>query len=148
MQLNDKRISACANTRSLWKPPKAKAVADVAEATSVKAKAGAEATDVEARFWFEKARLEAEEKILVVVGEWVIYFEFTSSNSIFKQYLERQGEGQNKFFNLAAQIGCDGRNIVFVFYENQTRKLMTENPCDERKLEGLRASVAVNLVRW
>ena len=61
-----------------------------------------------------------------------------SSNSVFEQYLERQG--RNDFINLAAQIGYDKRNIAFVFYENQIRKLRSESPCDERKLEVLRAS--------
>ena len=61
-----------------------------------------------------------------------------SSNSVFKQYLERHG--RNDFINLAAQIGYDGRNIAFVFYENQIRKLMSKSPCDKRKLEVLRAS--------
>ena len=37
------------------------------------------------------------------------------------------------FCNLVAQIGYDGRNITFVFYENQIRKLMSENTCDEWK---------------
>ena len=44
-----------------------------------------------------------------------------SSNSVFEQYLESQG--RNEFINLAAQIGYDGRNIAFVFYENQFRNL-------------------------
>ena len=39
-----------------------------------------------------------------------------------------------------AQIDYAGRNIAFVFYENQIRKLMNESPCDERKLEVLKAS--------
>ena len=39
-----------------------------------------------------------------------------------------------------AQIGYDGRNIAFVFYENQIRKLTSESTCDEMKLEVLRAS--------
>ena len=56
---------------------------------------------------------------------------------VFEAYLERQG--RNEFINLAAQIGYDGNNIAYVFYENQIRKLMAESPCDERKLEILRA---------
>ena len=52
--------------------------------------------------------------------------------------MERQG--RNEFINLAAQIGYDGRNMAFVFYENKFRKLMSESTCDERKLEALRAS--------
>ena len=61
-----------------------------------------------------------------------------SSKSVFEQYLERQG--RNDFIYLAAQIGYNGHNIAFVFYENQNRKLKSESPCDERKLEVLRAS--------
>ena len=53
-------------------------------------------------------------------------------------YLERQG--RNEFINLATQIGYDGKNIAFVFYENQVRRLMEESPYDERRLEVLRAS--------
>ena len=48
-----------------------------------------------------------------------------------KKYLECQG--RNEFINLAAQIGYDGRNIAFVFYENQIRKLMSVSTCDERE---------------
>ena len=47
------------------------------------------------------------------------------SNSVFEKYLERQG--RNEFINLATQIGYDGRNIAFVFYENKFRKLMSES---------------------
>ena len=62
-----------------------------------------------------------------------------SSNSVFKQYLERQG--RNDFINLAAQSGYyDGRNIAFVFYENKIRKLMSKSQNDERKLEVQRTS--------
>ena len=64
---------------------------------------------------------------------------YTADNSkVFEAYFERQG--RNEFINLAAQIGYDGNNIAYVFYENQVRKLMAESPCDERKLEILRAS--------
>ena len=42
--------------------------------------------------------------------------------------------------NLASQIGYDGHNIAFIFYENQIRALMAESPCQERRLEILRAS--------
>ena len=56
----------------------------------------------------------------------------------FEAYLERQG--RNEFINLASQIAYDGTNIAFVFYENQIRKLMSESPCDKRRLEVLRAS--------
>ena len=60
------------------------------------------------------------------------------NTKVFEAYLERQG--RNEFINLAAQIGYDGNNIAYVFYENQICKLMAESPCDERKLEILRAS--------
>ena len=53
-------------------------------------------------------------------------------------YIERQD--RNEYINLASQIGYDGRNIDFVFYENQIRRLMHESPYDERRLEVLRAS--------
>ena len=53
-------------------------------------------------------------------------------------YLERQG--RNEFIGLANQIGYDGKNIAFVFFENQIHKLMEESPYDERRLEVLRAS--------
>ena len=62
----------------------------------------------------------------------------TSNTLGFEAYLERQG--RNEFINLASQIAYDGTNIAFVFYENQIRKLMSESPCDERRLEILRAS--------
>ena len=55
-----------------------------------------------------------------------------------RAYIERQD--RNEFINLASQIGYDGRNIDFVFYENQIRRLMHESPYDERRLEVLRAS--------
>ena len=53
-------------------------------------------------------------------------------------YLQRQG--RSEYINLASQIGYDGKNIAFVFYENQIRRLMNESPYDERRLEVLRAS--------
>ena len=62
----------------------------------------------------------------------------SSEKSLFKEYLDRQG--RNEYINLASQIGYDGHNIAFVFYENQIRKLMSESPCNERRLEILRAS--------
>ena len=62
----------------------------------------------------------------------------TANTVGFKAYLERQG--RNEFIKLASQIAYDGINIVFVFYENQLRKLMSESPGDERMLEVLRAS--------
>ena len=62
----------------------------------------------------------------------------TNSESVLTAYVERQG--RNEFINLASQIGFDGGNIAFVFYENQVRRLMDESPHDERRLEILRAS--------
>ena len=62
----------------------------------------------------------------------------TNSESVLAAYLERQG--RNEFINLASQIGFDGGNIAFVFYENQVRRLMDKSPYDERRLEILRAS--------
>ena len=62
----------------------------------------------------------------------------TNSESVLTAYLERQG--RNEFINLASQIGFDGGNIAFVFYENQVRRLMDESPYDERRLKILRAS--------
>ena len=62
-----------------------------------------------------------------------------SSNTVgFKAYLERQG--RNEFRNLVSKIAYNGTNIVSVFYENQTQKLMSESPCDEHRLEVPRAS--------
>ena len=55
-----------------------------------------------------------------------------------RTYLDRQS--RSEFINLASQIGYDGKNMTFVFYENQMRKLMDESPCNERRLEVLRAS--------
>ena len=53
-------------------------------------------------------------------------------------YLERQG--RNEYNNLATQVGYDGANIAFVFFENQVHRLMNESPYDGRKLEVLRAA--------
>ena len=61
-----------------------------------------------------------------------------NSDSVLNAYLERQG--RNEFIKLASQIGFDGTNIAFVFYENQVCRLMDESPYDERRLEVLRAS--------
>ena len=61
-----------------------------------------------------------------------------SNELTFHAYLERQG--RNEYINLASQIGYNGNNIAFVFYENQIRRLMDESPYDERRLEVLRAS--------
>ena len=57
---------------------------------------------------------------------------------ILRTYLDRQG--RNEYINLASQIGYDGSNIAFVFYENQIRRLMNESPFEEGRLEVLRAS--------
>ena len=61
-----------------------------------------------------------------------------SSEVALHTYLERQG--RNEYINLASQIGYDGTNSAFIFYENQIRRLMDESPYDDRKLEVLRAS--------
>ena len=58
--------------------------------------------------------------------------------SVFEVYLERQR--RKEYINLATQIAYDGYNIAYVFYENQIRKLMSESPNVERRLEVLRAS--------
>ena len=55
-----------------------------------------------------------------------------------RTYLDLQS--RSKFVDFAFQIGCDGKNMTFVFYENQIRKLMDENPCNESIPEVLRAS--------
>ena len=60
------------------------------------------------------------------------------TRSALHSYLERQG--RNEYINLASQVGYDGTNIAFVFFENQVRRLMDESPYDERRLEVLRAS--------
>ena len=60
------------------------------------------------------------------------------AEKIFKTYLDRQG--RNEYVNLASEIGYDGNNIAFVFYESQVRRLMRESPCSERHLGILRAS--------
>ena len=61
-----------------------------------------------------------------------------SSEVALLTYLERQG--RNEYINLASQIGYNGTNSAFIFYENQIRRLMDESPYDDRKLEVLRAS--------
>ena len=43
------------------------------------------------------------------------------AEEIFKTYLDRQG--RNEYVNLASEIGYDGNNIAFVFYESQVRRL-------------------------
>ena len=62
----------------------------------------------------------------------------SNPNAALNAYLERQG--RNEYINLATQVGCDGANTAFVFFENQVRRLMNESPYDERKLEVLRAA--------
>ena len=59
--------------------------------------------------------------------------------NVFQSHLNCQG--RNKYINRASQIAYYGTNNAFVFYENQirTRKLMDKIPCDERRLEILRA---------
>ena len=61
-----------------------------------------------------------------------------NNDLILRTYLDRQG--RNEYITLASQIGYDGNNIAFVFYENQIRRLMSESPFEERRLEVLRAS--------
>ena len=58
--------------------------------------------------------------------------------SVFKTYLDRQG--RNEYLNLASQIGYNGSNIAYVFYENQMRTVMNEAPSDDQRREALRAS--------
>ena len=65
-------------------------------------------------------------------------FPIYRENLALRTYLDRQG--RSEFINLASQIGYDGKNMTFVFYENQIRKLMDESSCNERRLEVLRAS--------
>ena len=62
----------------------------------------------------------------------------SNPNAALSAYLESQG--RNEYINLATQVGYDGANIAFVFFENQVRRLMNESPYDERKLEVLRAA--------
>ena len=62
----------------------------------------------------------------------------SNPNAALNAYLERQG--RNEYINLATQVGYDGANIAFVFFENQVRRLMNDSPYDERKLEVLRAA--------
>ena len=57
---------------------------------------------------------------------------------ILRTYLDRHG--RNEYITLASQIGYDGSNIAFVFYENQIRRLMSDSPFKKRRLEVLRAS--------
>ena len=50
----------------------------------------------------------------------------SNPNAALNAYLERQG--RNEYINLATQVGYDGTNIAFVFFENQVRRLMNESP--------------------
>ena len=62
----------------------------------------------------------------------------SNPNAALNAYLERQG--RNEYINLATQVGYDGANIGFVFFENQEHRLMNERLYDEHKLEVLRAA--------
>ena len=42
-----------------------------------------------------------------------------NNDLILRTYLDRRG--RNEYITLASQIGYDGSNIAFVFYENQIR---------------------------
>ena len=84
-------------------------------------------------------RREGAMHILACEKEPVNHFSTdTNQHSVFNSYLERQS--RNEYINLTSQIGYDGTNSAFIFYENQIRKLMSESPCQERRLEILRAS--------
>ena len=65
-------------------------------------------------------------------------FNSRSNDMNWLTYLDRQG--RNECITLASQVSYDGSNTAFVFYENQIRRLMNENPYEERRLEVLRAS--------
>ena len=62
----------------------------------------------------------------------------SNPNAALSAYLKRQG--RNEYINLATQVGYDGANIAFVFFDNQVRRFMNESPYDKRKLEVLRAA--------
>ena len=47
---------------------------------------------------------------------------------------------QSILINLTSQIALYGTNIAFAFCENQIQKLISKSPCDERRLDVLRAS--------
>ena len=61
----------------------------------------------------------------------------SNPNAALSAYLERQGRNEN--INFTTQVGYDDANFVFVFFENQVRRLMNGSPYHERKLEVLRA---------
>ena len=46
----------------------------------------------------------------------------SNPNAALNAYLVRQG--RNEYINLATQVGYDGANIAFVFFENQVHRLM------------------------
>ena len=71
-------------------------------------------------------------------GEFLRRPSATHGEPALRAYIELQD--RNEFINLASQIGYNGSNIDFVFYENQIRRLIHESPYDERRLEVLRAS--------
>ena len=62
----------------------------------------------------------------------------SNPNAALNAYLERQG--RNEYINLATQVGYDGANIAFVFFQNQVRRFMNESRYEERKLEVFRAA--------
>ena len=66
-----------------------------------------------------------------------------NNNLILRTYLDRQRS--NEYLTLASQIGYNGSNIAFVFYENQIRRLMSDRPFKKRRLEVLRASCVSQL---
>ena len=62
---------------------------------------------------------------------------YNNLDAVLHAHLERQD--RNECVNLACQMGYDGSNLAFVFYENRVRCLMDESPYDKRRLEVLRA---------
>ena len=65
-------------------------------------------------------------------GEYLRRPSVARGEPALRAYIERQDS--NKFINLASQIGYDGSNIDFVFYENQIRRRIHESPYDERRI--------------
>jgi len=57
---------------------------------------------------------------------------------ILQTYMGRQD--RNEYVALASQVAYDGKNLAFVFMENQIRLLMDESPYSERRFEVLKAS--------
>ena len=66
------------------------------------------------------------------------YHYASNADTVLHKNLGRQE--RNGYINLASQMGYDGSNLAFVFYENQMRRLMDESRNDERRLEVLRTS--------